>query len=377
MRASTTAQLGLLFGLLGCAGEISEEGTTESRPVEDAEQAVALKRGSVQCAARSDTGYDRGRSFPIEVIEVDGKPVERDTANAFVNLRRAAARDGVSIHIVSGFRTYDEQHYLYYTCYRACRCNHCNLAAPPGYSNHNSGYALDLNTEGPGVLGWLNRNASRFGFRRTVPSEDWHWEYEGGAVPDGACRDGVAQGEGLRFEGLEAGGWYRNGLWLKATATDARVHHVRYFAEEWPVGASEDRAHSFPARVSLNTLGQRTFIARGYDAQDAQVGEARVTVKVTEGEAYQPPLRFVSPREAGWYQNGLWMKVEPRPGLARVAYFAGPHALGEGRDPEQGFAHRSVFHTVGVRTLEAVGYDAQGAVVGRAAVTVKVLPDPG
>jgi hypothetical protein len=367
----------LLFGLLGCAGEISEEGTTESRPLEDADQAVALKRGSVHCAARSDTGYDRGRSFPITVIEVDGKPVERDTANAFVNLRDAAARDGVSVHIVSGFRTYEEQHHLYYTCYRACRCNHCNLAAPPGYSNHNSGYALDLNTEGPGVLRWLNLNADRFSFRRTVPSEDWHWEYQGGAVPDGACRDGVAQGGGMRFEGLEPGGWYRNGQWLKVMATDARVHHVRYFAEAWPIGASEDAGHGFPSRVSLNTLGQRTFIARGYDADDAEIAQAQVTVKITEGEPYQAPLRFAAPREAGWYRNGVWMKVEPRPDLARVAYFAGPYELGEGVDAEQGFARRVELHTVGVRTLEAVGYDADGRVVGRGAVTLKVLPAGG
>ena len=28
---------------------------------------------------------------------------------------------------------------------------------------------------------WLNNNASRWGFRRTVPSEAWHWERPAGS----------------------------------------------------------------------------------------------------------------------------------------------------------------------------------------------------
>jgi LAS superfamily LD-carboxypeptidase LdcB len=29
----------------------------------------------------------------------------------------------------------------------------------------------------PGVLEWPDDNARRFGFRRTVRAEPWHWEY--------------------------------------------------------------------------------------------------------------------------------------------------------------------------------------------------------
>jgi hypothetical protein len=28
----------------------------------------------------------------------------------------------------------------------------------------------------PGVLRWLEAHAREYGFRRTVPSESWHWE---------------------------------------------------------------------------------------------------------------------------------------------------------------------------------------------------------
>ena len=69
---------------------------------------------------RSDTGYDRGRAFAITVVHIDGKPVELDTADAYVAMREAAAREGVYLRIISGFRTHGQQQYLY-GCYRNCR----------------------------------------------------------------------------------------------------------------------------------------------------------------------------------------------------------------------------------------------------------------
>src|SRR5690606_15622592 len=68
-----------------------------------------------------------------------------------------------------------------------CNCNSCNLAATPGYSNHQSGHALDLNTSTPGVLNWLNNHGAYYGFARTVPSEPWHWEWWGGGPGGGVC----------------------------------------------------------------------------------------------------------------------------------------------------------------------------------------------
>lgn len=118
--------------------------------------------------------YDHGRNIGrIDVTHIDGKPVESRTARAFEDMRAAAARDGVNIRIRSGFRSNAEQAELY----RRYQNGTGNLAAPPGHSNHQNGRALDLNTEDSSVLNWLNRNGSRFGFARTVPSEPWHWEH--------------------------------------------------------------------------------------------------------------------------------------------------------------------------------------------------------
>jgi hypothetical protein len=122
------------------------------------------------------TGYRSGRAFSICVTTIDGKLVEVNTANAYLRMRRAAKNRGVYLHINSGFRTMAQQRYLYH-CYLTRSCNGGNLAAPPGYSNHQSGHALDLNTSAPGVYSFLSRYGRNYGFRRTVPSEAWHWEH--------------------------------------------------------------------------------------------------------------------------------------------------------------------------------------------------------
>jgi hypothetical protein len=119
------------------------------------------------------TGYREGHAFGCTVTLVDGKPVETRTAAAFERMRAAAARAGIALRVISGFRTMEHQRALY----AAFRAGRGNLAALPGFSNHQSGHALDLNVTGAGVYRWLDRHAREFGFRRTVPTETWHWEF--------------------------------------------------------------------------------------------------------------------------------------------------------------------------------------------------------
>jgi len=81
---------------------------------------------TVSCDESTDTGYTSGSPFPITVVTVDGKAIERETANAYYVMAQAADAQGVSIQVVSGFRTMAEQQYLY-DCYVNCSCNGCNL----------------------------------------------------------------------------------------------------------------------------------------------------------------------------------------------------------------------------------------------------------
>ena len=119
------------------------------------------------------SGYRNGRRSQIDVVSVGGAEVEIQTAQAFIAMRAAAAERGIDLWISSGFRTRGQQAKLY----RAWRKGHGNKAARPGHSNHQSGRALDIAVGSPGALAWLAGNATRFGFKRTVRGEPWHWEY--------------------------------------------------------------------------------------------------------------------------------------------------------------------------------------------------------
>jgi LAS superfamily LD-carboxypeptidase LdcB len=124
--------------------------------------------------ARTATGYVDGEKTTIKVVDVDGKDVEAHTAKAFRVMQKAARKAGVKLAIRSGYRSFKKQAELY----KDYRRGRGNLAAPPGYSNHESGRALDLYVEGA-AYDWLREHAAKYGFHRTVPGEAWHWEYLG------------------------------------------------------------------------------------------------------------------------------------------------------------------------------------------------------
>ncbi|MDQ3333721.1 MAG: D-alanyl-D-alanine carboxypeptidase family protein [Myxococcota bacterium] len=130
--------------------------------------------GVVQADARTTRGYKNGKPVKIRVTTIGWAEVEVLTAKAFRMMERAAEKDGISLTIRSGFRDHDRQKFLY----RAYREGWGNKAARPGFSNHESGRALDIHVDGD-TLRWLSRNAKRFGFTQTVRGEPWHWEFSG------------------------------------------------------------------------------------------------------------------------------------------------------------------------------------------------------
>jgi hypothetical protein len=170
------------LGTLGLACSV-DAGADEEEPTA---QSTSEELSTLSCTEHKETAYVNDNPSTIECVTVDGELVRKGTANAYMVMAKAAQKDGVHIHIVSGFRTMAEQKYLYH-CYTSCSCNGCNLAAKPGYSNHQSGHALDLNTSAPGVYHWLENHGAHFGFKRTVPSEAWHWEWWGGGPGGGPC----------------------------------------------------------------------------------------------------------------------------------------------------------------------------------------------
>lgn len=331
-----------------------------------------LQQGLVTCNPRSDTGYRRGVAYPIVVVNADGKPIEVKTANAYHAMQRAAAVDDITLRVVSGFRTMAEQEYLY-GCYINCACNNCNLAARPGYSNHQSGIALDLNTAAPGVYRWLANNAARFGFVETVPGENWHWEYLNARNFDGPCDDGGNPASQVSFISPQDGGRYQNGLWLKI-ASDEPVHRVRYSADGYFMGYSEEATDDFSLRYTFSSLGSRVIRAEAFDVDNRSLGQTEITVEITDGVVASQTVHFDGLENDGWYRNGLDLKTTASEGVAEVRYFAGAFELGRSTDRASSFARRYTFGTMGYRALRAIGYDAAGQEVARRDIGLRVLP---
>ncbi|MEI6419212.1 MAG: M15 family metallopeptidase, partial [Sphingomonadales bacterium] len=119
----------------------------------------------------------------IDLIQIVGTGYEIETISAavvapFLAMVAAARAVGRDIRLNSGFRTYAEQRHLRDGYDR--KLPGFNLAAKPGFSNHQNGIAVDLDVkpgEGNPNYEWLTREATGFGFLRTVSSETWHWEY--------------------------------------------------------------------------------------------------------------------------------------------------------------------------------------------------------
>ena len=81
----------------------------------------------------------------------------------------SAEAAGLTLQSTGAFRTMAEQ--------RKLRREKPNLAARPGFSNHQNGIAVDIETNKSKIYEWLTVNAVNFGFVRTVPWEAWHWEF--------------------------------------------------------------------------------------------------------------------------------------------------------------------------------------------------------
>ena len=120
-------------------------------------------------------GVSQGAGSKRFVAIPGGESLRRDAAKAFQRMHTAARRDSIGLRAISGYRSAREQRLLY----RLYRQGLGPKAARPGRSNHQRGTAVDLivGHELSPIYRWLETNACRHGFRRTVASEPWHWEF--------------------------------------------------------------------------------------------------------------------------------------------------------------------------------------------------------
>lgn len=132
-------------------------------------------------------GYKRGVPIPIELAPIGPNVfLRKDAAQAFVRMQADARKAGIALKPTTGWRSNEYQTELYELSKKTGpqaevekkRRGVTGVVAKPGFSNHQSGEAVDIaSTADPKVWNWLQANAAKYGFKNTVKSEKWHWEY--------------------------------------------------------------------------------------------------------------------------------------------------------------------------------------------------------
>ncbi len=115
--------------------------------------------------------------------------------DAYTKMKQDASGEGMTLWIASGYRSYSYQNGLY-TGYvkRSGKEAADTYSARPGHSEHQSGYAFDLNSINDSFANtkegkWINQNCYRYGFIIRYPKgkedetgykyEPWHLRYVG------------------------------------------------------------------------------------------------------------------------------------------------------------------------------------------------------
>lgn len=130
-----------------------------------------------------------------------------DTQTAFNELAQGAANDGLSIYVSSGFRSYESQDQIYNNYVWTNGQDVADtFSARPGYSEHQTGLAIDVNEISDAFIGtpeaiWLEEHCYEYGFIIRYPQgkqgvtgykyEPWHIRYVGKQVAQ-AVHDAAA-----------------------------------------------------------------------------------------------------------------------------------------------------------------------------------------
>jgi hypothetical protein len=118
-----------------------------------------------------------------------------DVAAAYDKMAAAAAGAGITLMVVSGFRSDAEQAELF------AAHPDPKWVAPPGTSLHRCATELDLGPES--AYGWIDANATRFGFVQRYSWEAWHMGYD---LPPAPCSEAGNSGGATTPDGAPPGG---------------------------------------------------------------------------------------------------------------------------------------------------------------------------
>lgn len=142
---------------------------------------------------------------PAELQPINGDggiKLRRAAAEAFRQMSGAAQAEGIVLAPLSAFRSLSDQQQVFFAV-KAERSQtpdqRAEVSAPPGYSEHHTGYAIDIGDgnvpatnlspsfDQTAAFNWLKQNAVRFNFELSFPKnnpqgvtyEPWHWRFVG------------------------------------------------------------------------------------------------------------------------------------------------------------------------------------------------------
>jgi len=127
--------------------------------------------------------------------------VHMDMRDSLLKMREEAKKDGIYLVFLSGYRSINLQNDIFYSL-KSIRnqeaAERARVSAPPGYSEHSTGFAIDIGDatqretdfetdfENTDAFRWLKKNAAKFHFKlsfhkdnKYIDYEPWHWRYEG------------------------------------------------------------------------------------------------------------------------------------------------------------------------------------------------------
>jgi len=127
--------------------------------------------------------------------------VHIDMRDSLLKMREEARKDGIYLVFLSGYRSINLQNDIFFSL-KSIRnqeaSERARVSAPPGYSEHSTGFAIDIGDatqretdfetefENTDAFRWLIKNAAKFHFKlsfnktnKYIDYEPWHWRYEG------------------------------------------------------------------------------------------------------------------------------------------------------------------------------------------------------
>lgn len=147
--------------------------------------------------------YKEAPASELQPITANGQIKLRTTAaKKFQEMSAAAGRQGAILVPISGFRSVADQQHVFFDVKvqrGQAATERAEVSAPPGYSEHHTGYAVDIgdgntpatnlspNFENTAAFKWLEKNAASYNFELSFPKgnpqginyEPWHWRFVG------------------------------------------------------------------------------------------------------------------------------------------------------------------------------------------------------